>query len=549
MGKAEAAFREHMGATLLGRLKLKLADRDIAGPEALPTPAQMRRFLLRQYRQNATLGRLYFEFLNINRTTITAYGDLPKVPEVGSTLLALESTPLETSCFVQIVDCPSPLPSTIGALVYCEELRDGGYVYTITLLEEASFPDHFVGRAEVRASAAAPEPAFGILRNSDYENISRRKYQSDPTAVFLLQLLAFVNEHRFHALIPLLDAAHLQLKADNAFSPPRDPTCSSLVRAVIRQQLPCTLAEVDLARVKPHDLEFALRFPLDVVDSVARLVETHDVSVLVYWQQDAFIMSDCYPAYLALRKLQRSPITAVIMGPFPTGAAKAIKTGGPELLPPILVSDVADLRDAPPELQDFFLQRRLTERPLSKPIAGLYAFLMAFAELLHHPATRERELHEFLREHTLALSAYGGAIVSELRLGAQYRVDLAIRSAVGDERVLLVELERSDIRLFTRKGRFRVETKHAVQQVEDWLRWWNDHPREQVGPFSTKLAIDGAVVMGRSIDMTSDEKERLISLNRNRRVQVITYDDLLDRIEALIAAFEREDDRIEQGNE
>jgi hypothetical protein len=123
-------------------------------------------------------------------------------------------------------------------------------------------------------------------------------------------------------------------------------------------------------------------------------------------------------------------------------------------------------------------------------------------------------------------------------LGRAHRVDLAIQYDQADHTVALVELERASHSIFRKNGRLRDPVDHAVQQVEDWLRWWREHPSEVPEPFDASLPVTGYVVVGRSSDLSEEDRRRLAHLNEGRRVKVITYDDLLERLERLIASIE-----------
>ena len=47
------------------------------------------------------------------------------------------------------------------------------------------------------------------------------------------------------------------------------------------------------------------------------------------------------------------------------------------------------------------------------------------------------------------------------------------------------------------------------------------------------------VVIGRTVDMSEGDKRRLLHLNSSRKIPVITYDDLLDRVKNLIVNLEK----------
>ena len=127
---------------------------------------------------------------------------------------------------------------------------------------------------------------------------------------------------------------------------------------------------------------------------------------------------------------------------------------------------------------------------------------------------------------------------SELRLGSEYRADLAIQYKLDEKKLLLIELEHPNAPIFTAKGRPRARVTHASQQVEDWLQWWREHPTEVPKGFDPTIPVEGLVVIGRSHKLSEKDKRRLLHLNSTRDVKVITYDELLEKLEVLIQHLE-----------
>jgi hypothetical protein len=173
-----------------------------------------------------------------------------------------------------------------------------------------------------------------------------------------------------------------------------------------------------------------------------------------------------------------------------------------------------------------------------EPLGKLYALFFHFARLVQDPNAKEKQLHEFIQKNPITIDPYGLHVESEVRLGNDYRMDLVIQYPFTDKRILLIELERASKPIFTKSGRPRAEVTHAIQQVEDWLRWWRENPLEVPSPLDGSLPAEGLVVIGRSIDLDEDDKRRLLNLNHNRKVKVITYDDLLERLMNLIRQLE-----------
>ena len=151
--------------------------------------------------------------------------------------------------------------------------------------------------------------------------------------------------------------------------------------------------------------------------------------------------------------------------------------------------------------------------------------------------TKEKQLDELLINYPTSFDPYGACMMSEVRLGSEYRADLVLQYKLDEKRILLIELEKANLPIFTKTGRFRSHVTHAIQQVEDWLQWWREHPNEIPKALDSSIPPQGLIVIGRNIDLDEKDKRRLVHLNSNRLVKVITYDDLLTRIEALIQSL------------
>jgi Domain of unknown function (DUF4263) len=208
------------------------------------------------------------------------------------------------------------------------------------------------------------------------------------------------------------------------------------------------------------------------------------------------------------------------------------RTGGLELLPKVAVLSGGRPDEA---LARWQWQVQNDGGALTQSYRTLHALYLELALLLASRDTTEADLQRVLLTSSSALDAYGTGLRAEVRLGNQYRVDLLMSYAGSDTRLLFIELEHARHRLFTRSGRFRAAITHAIQQVEDWFRWWRENPSKVPKGLDASLPLEGMVVAGRSAALSGDERKRLIHLNRGAKVKVITYDDLLTRIDQLLS--------------
>ena len=357
--------------------------------------------------------------------------------------------------------------------------------------------------------------------------------ESASTAPEIRVVMAALREH-----LSWTDGKHIprkKLRDDPATRPPTDPEYMRRVLGVGRRRMRITRAITALDRIAPFSLEFCLTLPHQQIRAFTqRILSGYRPELTVYWRGKVFVMSDDYYAFLGYRQAAIDAIPVAILGNFPKNAAKSIERGGIELLPPVQVTRTAVSEPAGPALEEWFSRQRLdSERRKAIP-SDLAATWLVFADIIAHSTTTESDVHSYLLKFPPIIAAGGRAIESEVRLGTKYKMDLVVRSAGVTEDVLLIELENPQHNIFTRDGRPRKAVIHAKQQVEDWLRWVHEHPADAFVRTLGGVPPRGLVVIGKSRDLDDEQRHRLAHLNANSRVQIVTYDELLDRFGDLI---------------
>jgi hypothetical protein len=155
--------------------------------------------------------------------------------------------------------------------------------------------------------------------------------------------------------------------------------------------------------------------------------------------------------------------------------------------------------------------------------------LEQFSRLLDSAPDREEELHRFLVEHPILLDPLALEVRSKHELGDDFVTDFVVKR-FNDEYVL-VEIEKSTDRLFTSSGRLHSQLTDAVSQVRDFQSWIHDN----IAYARTKLPgirrPEGLVVIGRSMQLTDQDRIRLDEENFGRRghIKIVTYDELLEQ--------------------
>jgi hypothetical protein len=156
-------------------------------------------------------------------------------------------------------------------------------------------------------------------------------------------------------------------------------------------------------------------------------------------------------------------------------------------------------------------------------------------------AADERPLQEFLASRPGMLSQQLSTgcrwVIALPRLGAEYVPDFVIaRLNSGGLHWTLVELESPRAGLFTRQGRKTRQLDAGTRQVSDWRDWiaanrdYAQRPKTAGGLGLPEIdhSARGLVIIGRRSAVTDDDRRRLKSVTFNERVNVHSYDWLIE---------------------
>ncbi|MQA92544.1 MAG: DUF4263 domain-containing protein [Gemmatimonas sp.] len=180
------------------------------------------------------------------------------------------------------------------------------------------------------------------------------------------------------------------------------------------------------------------------------------------------------------------------------------------------------------------LVRQLAEHSAAtRALAGLRSAINELHDLLEREV-REEELQKCLTRNPALFGAEYRAVEPKHRLGGEYEMDYALIRISG--LVDVVEIERSSHKLFRQSGDPTSALIHAEQQVLDWLSWCDHnsaYAREGLPLIQRPI---GFVVIGHTSDLSEDDRKRLIrrNLTFEGHLQVLTYDDLLERAQRLV---------------
>ena len=155
-------------------------------------------------------------------------------------------------------------------------------------------------------------------------------------------------------------------------------------------------------------------------------------------------------------------------------------------------------------------------------------------KLLLDTVSNEEEVQDFLKNNPVLLYPAYSRVEAKFKLGKDYITDFVfvVQTRHGKEWVL-VEIERPNKELFTQDGRVSHKFTQAQNQLLDWELWVEKNQVYLQQDFPGIRRPVYHLVIGRNIEMTSDEREKLRTLEKPNHVYS-TYDDIVEQFETLI---------------
>lgn len=155
--------------------------------------------------------------------------------------------------------------------------------------------------------------------------------------------------------------------------------------------------------------------------------------------------------------------------------------------------------------------------------------LRQFENLLDSGPKREEDLQQFLTSHPILIDPFVSVLYTKQQLGSDFITDFIIRRM--NDQYVIVEIENSTDRLFTKNGGFTTELSTAIGQVRDFQGWVSENIAYAQKKLPSIKHPDGLVIIGRSKDLNDIEVKRLAEENFSRRghIRITTYDDLLNQ--------------------
>jgi hypothetical protein len=164
--------------------------------------------------------------------------------------------------------------------------------------------------------------------------------------------------------------------------------------------------------------------------------------------------------------------------------------------------------------------------------------LHEFDNLLDKPDIDEvQDIQPFLKnpKHRVLLSPQCKEVWPQKLLGNKHKVDFVVREY--DDSYTAIELKLPNVPLFTKDLNLRQQVKDGLQQLRNYCDYidWNRDSVEREENLPGIIHPRGILVIGRRKDLSPEAAKKLASMNRDSvRFTIMTYDDLIDRANALI---------------
>jgi len=167
---------------------------------------------------------------------------------------------------------------------------------------------------------------------------------------------------------------------------------------------------------------------------------------------------------------------------------------------------------------------------------ALQALVREFTSLLDTNPKEER-VQQFLSAHPVILSQFGATwLLPKAPILTMHFTDFALLNHRRE--LVLIEIERPSLKLMPQKGGPSAELQTPVRQLNDWFHEIEEHRAAALACMKllpTDVAgVRGVVIAGRNKDYDREKLRKLRKWDFGRRIELLTYDDLINGFVAII---------------
>ncbi|WP_338764868.1 hypothetical protein WAF17_00495 [Bernardetia sp. ABR2-2B] len=360
MSKIPTVLKNALSENSIGRVKLKLFEEITGKSDTVPSNEESITYI--ENLKVKDLQLLIRDVLIKRDAFLLNYLKLPQLDSCKIHFDNLKSILDEASFIFMLEELPVKFPSEIIAWVNYDSTYED--CYTVIIFNESSFPKGVL--AHIKVFLLENSFKLNYLDEKGWsETIFKDKLDIDNLVVKLafkvLIHVSNISVNRTFMSAEDMSKANEQLN-NTRFAPPRDLKYDKLVADCSLHKLTCTRAVVNMDMIRPFSTSFCLEIPSEyVVEGIKDKEEFYKNGLLVYWDNESFIMSDDYIAYLISRQLEYEEIEVVIMGEYPIEKIiRVISIGTKELIP------AAYLRKDEGFREDYFTSQILLTEKLDK---------------------------------------------------------------------------------------------------------------------------------------------------------------------------------------
>ena len=152
---------------------------------------------------------------------------------------------------------------------------------------------------------------------------------------------------------------------------------------------------------------------------------------------------------------------------------------------------------------------------------------------------QEEKIQKYFEENTILLHQFpADQIFFKPRILTFFIADFAI--ITPQKELILIEIEKTDIRLLKKDGGIAAPLNHAFDQVRDWLHIIDEHKLAFLDSLEINKdcvsTVKGVIIAGSDEGYDAKKLRRLKSIDFGRIV-FLTYDDILFSLNALLKSL------------
>jgi hypothetical protein len=152
----------------------------------------------------------------------------------------------------------------------------------------------------------------------------------------------------------------------------------------------------------------------------------------------------------------------------------------------------------------------------------------------------ESSFQKFFEKNPIVIEPRVQHVFSKMSFGGENFPDFLF--ALNDSRYLIIEIEKPEARLFTKRGDPTAKLTHAQHQIRSYLEWASeerDYLRRRGCPNINPSNTRGLIIIGKSYTLGRMEKRVLESINAETqsKYEIKTFDRIADDFKAILNNF------------